>query len=68
MFDGLYKATRLDGKYQVWYTTLKRGLNRSKSFNTIEEVTKWCKANKDKVKLSSGSWQVLDTFKKMKSQ
>lgn len=66
MFDTLYAQIGLDGKYQVWYTTIKRGLKKSKSFNTLEEVSKWCNTNKNKVKVTSGSWQVLELFDKVK--
>lgn len=56
MFDTLYSRIGLDGKYQVWYTTIKRGLKKSKSFGDMKEVKKWCIQNKDKVRLTSGSW------------
>ena len=62
MFDELYKTIGLDGEYQVWYTTIKRKLKKSKSFNDLKEVEKWCKQNKDKIIVTSGSWQVLNIF------
>lgn len=60
MFEGMYEAIGMNGAYQVWYTTLKRCLKKGKSFDTIEEVAKWCKINKSKIKITSGSWQVLE--------
>lgn len=68
MFDSLYAQIDLNEKYQVWYTTIKRGLKKCKSFNDMEEVMKWCKSNKNKVTVNSGSWQVLDAFKEVNSK
>ena len=62
MFDELYKAVGLDGEFQVWYTTVKRKLKKSKSFNDLKEVGKWCKQNKGKVIVTSGSLLVLQMF------
>ncbi|MGG1146968.1 hypothetical protein [Bacillus wiedmannii] len=49
--------------FDVWYTTLKRGLKKRKSFEDIKEVEKWCKRNKGKIKIISGSWQVFEIMK-----
>lgn len=67
MFDQLYKELGMDNKYSVWYKTPKREHVKYKGFNSIEEVRKWCKANKKRVKLHSGSWQVLDIMRELKS-
>lgn len=57
------KELEMINTYDVWYTTLKRGLKKRKSFSTIEEATKWCKRNKNKIKITSGSWQVIEAMR-----
>lgn len=56
-----------DKKYNVWYKTPRRERTKRKSFDTMEEVIKWCKANKNKVRLHSGSIYVLDTMREIQS-
>jgi hypothetical protein len=63
MFDGIYKELGMVNTFDVWYVTLNRKLKKRKSFTTINEVKKWCKLNKNKVKITSGSWQVLEIMK-----
>jgi hypothetical protein len=49
--------------FDVWYKTPKRTNIKRKSFNSITEITKWCQVNKGKVKIHSGSWQVLEIMR-----
>ena len=56
----------LDGKhneYQVWYITLNRNLKKRKGFETLDQVKQWCKKQKDKIRITAGSWQVIEIYK-----
>jgi len=58
----------LDGKhneYQVWYTTIQRGLKKRKGFQTLDDVKQWCKNQKGKITITAGSWQVLEIMESL---
>ncbi len=68
MFEGLYEELGINKAYQVWYKTPKRKNVKSKGFDSLDEVRKWCKANKNRIKIHSGSWQVLNIMNEVKGK
>lgn len=60
MLKGIYEELGMVNTFDVWYMTLNRKLKKRKSFNTIDELIKWCRLNKNKIKVLSGSWQVFE--------
>jgi hypothetical protein len=60
MLNGIHEHLGMVNTYDVWYKTPKRSNVKRKSFDSITELTKWCKQNKGKVKIKSGSYNVFE--------
>ena len=66
MLEGIYEELGMTNTYDVWYETLNRKLKKRKSFTTISDLTKWLKANQNKIRITSGSLQAFDIMDELK--
>lgn len=53
---------RTDG-YEIWYRTQRQENKKFRFFETLEQLTTWCKRHKGKIEVYAGSWQALELLK-----